>query len=75
MDSKKPVEQWIKLKKTASQVFFDHGASASHHHGIGMDHKEWYLKEFGKLATQSLTSLKATLDKKGIMNPKKVFHS
>jgi alkyldihydroxyacetonephosphate synthase len=63
------------LKKIASDVFLSHGASASHHHGIGNDHKDWYQKEFGKVAVSGLSALKDSLDKNGILNPKKVFHN
>jgi alkyldihydroxyacetonephosphate synthase len=74
LDAKKPIEQWFKLKRIASELFLKHKASASHHHGIGMDHKEFYQKEFGKLSISALQAMKSSLDKKGIMNPKKVFH-
>ncbi|WCL48137.1 FAD-binding oxidoreductase [Leptospira sp. GIMC2001] len=73
MDTKKSVAQWLKLKKTASDTFLSNGASASHHHGIGADHKFWYEKEMGKVAVSSLKGLKSSLDKNGILNPKKVF--
>lgn len=74
MDSKKPVEQWKKLKKLASDTFLSHGASASHHHGIGADHKHWYEKELSKDGLAGLRAMKDSLDKNGILNPKKVFH-
>lgn len=74
LDAKKPIEQWFRLKKLASDIFFKHGAAASHHHGIGTDHKEWYTKEFGKLSITALQAMKSIVDKKNIMNPKKVFH-
>ncbi len=69
----KPVEEWKRLKKRVSDLFFSYGASASHHHGIGTDHKFWYEKEKGRLALEGLKSLKSAVDKTRIMNPGKVF--
>jgi alkyldihydroxyacetonephosphate synthase len=45
------------------------GGSITHHHGIGRDHRDWYEREIGALATGVLRAVKAELDPAGILNP------
>jgi len=73
IDLKNPIEQWKNLKKAASDTIFEVGGSISHHHGIGLDHKEWYLKIIGEEAQKGLLQLKKSWDPKGIFNPGKLF--
>ncbi len=73
IDLKNPIEQWKKLKNAASDTIFEEGGSISHHHGIGLDHKEWYLKIIGEEAQKGLLQLKKSWDPKGIFNPGKLF--
>ncbi|MBI3394591.1 MAG: FAD-binding oxidoreductase [Spirochaetia bacterium] len=73
MDLKEPVRQWTRLKNVVSQAITKHGGTISHHHGVGADHAEWYLKEAGPVAVRALRSLKAELDPDGILNPGKLF--
>lgn len=73
IDLKKPLEQWKLIKAAASDTIFEMGGSISHHHGIGMDHKEWYLKIIGEEAQKGLLQLKKSWDPKGIFNPGKLF--
>jgi alkyldihydroxyacetonephosphate synthase len=75
MNPKKAIRDWIGLKKMVSDLFLEKGAAASHHHGIGTDHKFWFEKEMGKIKIDALKSMKSSLDKNGILNPKKLFHS
>ena len=73
IDLKNPIEQWKKLKNAASDTIYEVGGSISHHHGIGLDHKEWYLKIIGEEAQKGLLQLKKSWDPKGIFNPGKLF--
>jgi alkyldihydroxyacetonephosphate synthase len=73
IDVKNPIEQWKKLKNAASDTIYEVGGSISHHHGIGLDHKEWYLKIIGEEAQKGLLQLKKSWDPKGIFNPGKLF--
>jgi len=45
------------------------GGSITHHHGIGIDHREHYAQQVGPLAIGALRAVKAELDPAGIMNP------
>ena len=64
-----PVAQWRQAKAAASDAILAAGGSISHHHGVGADHREWYEREIGELATAALRAVKRTLDPAGILNP------
>jgi alkyldihydroxyacetonephosphate synthase len=64
-----PVAQWRAAKAAASDAILATGASISHHHGIGTDHRAWYEREVGELGIELLRAVKAELDPAGIMNP------
>ncbi|MCB1178674.1 MAG: alkylglycerone-phosphate synthase, partial [Leptospiraceae bacterium] len=73
LDTKDPISQWKSIKEAASNSIIETGGSISHHHGVGFDHKEWYLKQIDPIAKNTLKSIKKTLDAKGILNPGKLF--
>ena len=50
-----------------------HGATITHHHAVGMDHRPWMADEVGGLGIEVLRGIKATLDPAGIMNPGKLI--
>jgi alkyldihydroxyacetonephosphate synthase len=64
-----PVSQWRQAKAAASDAILAAGGSITHHHGVGRDHRDWYERELGPLATAVLHAAKATLDPAGILNP------
>jgi alkyldihydroxyacetonephosphate synthase len=64
-----PVAGWRAAKRAGSQAILEAGGSITHHHGVGVDHREWYLKEVGELGVRTLQAVKAELDPAGILNP------
>jgi alkyldihydroxyacetonephosphate synthase len=64
-----PVTQWRTAKAAASDAILEAGGSITHHHGVGTDHRDWYVREVGELGIAALRAVKATLDPGGIMNP------
>ncbi len=64
-----PLAQWHAAKRTASDAIAAAGGAITHHHGVGIDHREHYAREVGPLAIAALRAVKATLDPEGIMNP------
>jgi alkyldihydroxyacetonephosphate synthase len=66
---KDPQAQWRAAKAAASDAILATGGSISHHHGVGVDHRDWYQREIGALAVEALRAVKATLDPAGILNP------
>ena len=73
MDLKRPIEQWLKMKKAASSAMVKNGAAISHHHGVGVDHKIYYEKQIGETALKGLRAMKQTLDPDHLLNPGKLF--
>ena len=70
-----PIEQWRKAKTAASDAMMRAGATITHHHAVGADHRPWMRKEVGDLGVQVLQAVKATLDPAGILNPGKLIPS
>lgn len=68
-----PIEQWRKAKTAASDAMVRTGATITHHHAVGADHRQWMREEVGDLGVAVLRAVKATLDPKGILNPGKLI--
>lgn len=64
-----PIAQWLAAKAAASDAMIDHGASITHHHAVGQDHKPWLAREIGPVGVRMLRALKADLDPTGVLNP------
>jgi alkyldihydroxyacetonephosphate synthase len=67
------VEQWLAIKRAASDTVCGHGGTISHHHGVGTDHLPWIAREKGPLGMDVLKGVKALVDPTGIMNPGKLL--
>ena len=68
-----PIEQWSKAKTAASEAMMRTGATITHHHAVGADHRPWMRDEVGDLGVAVLRAVKATLDPAGILNPGKLI--
>jgi alkyldihydroxyacetonephosphate synthase len=68
-----PSEQWRKAKTAASDAMMRTGATITHHHAVGTDHRPWMTAEIGDLGVAVLRAVKATLDPAGILNPGKLI--
>lgn len=64
-----PAGQWLAAKAKASDAMLDCGATITHHHGVGTDHKPWLAREVGPVGVAMLRGLKSALDPTGILNP------
>ncbi len=64
-----PLAQLAQAKGAASDAMIAAGATITHHHAIGIDHKPWFAREIGPVGVQMLQSLKASLDPTGVLNP------
>ncbi len=67
------LERWQALKTAASQAIVAQGATISHQHGVGVDHKPYLTAEKGEVGMKGLRALVTTLDPDGIMNPGKLL--
>lgn len=64
--------RWRRLKTAASNAIVQAGATISHQHGVGTDHKPWLEAEKGPLGVAAFRSLASTFDPAAVMNPGKV---
>jgi alkyldihydroxyacetonephosphate synthase len=68
-----PIDQWRAAKKAATEAMVRTGATITHHHAVGADHRPWMRDEIGDLGVAVLKAVKATLDPSGILNPGKLI--
>ncbi|MFL6130248.1 MAG: FAD-binding oxidoreductase [Mycobacteriales bacterium] len=68
-----PISQWRAVKKAAGDAIVGCGATITHHHGVGVDHREWMTAEIGELGMAILRAVKDVLDPSGILNPGKLI--
>ncbi|NYG54071.1 FAD-binding oxidoreductase [Nocardioides perillae] len=64
-----PLERWLAAKSAASDAMLDQGATITHHHAVGTDHKPWLAREVGPVGVELLRALKAAADPTGVLNP------
>jgi alkyldihydroxyacetonephosphate synthase len=64
-----PLGQWQAAKAAASDAMIATGATITHHHAVGTDHKPWFAQEIGEVGVRVLRAVKAELDPTGILNP------
>lgn len=67
------VEQWLAIKRAASDAILMNGGTISHHHGVGTDHAPWLPEEKGEIGMSLLKATKRELDPRGVMNPGKLL--
>ena len=65
--------QWTRAKDAACAALVASGATITHHHAVGTDHRDWMTEEVGTLGVEVLRAVKATLDPAGILNPGKLI--
>jgi alkyldihydroxyacetonephosphate synthase len=63
------VEQWAAIKEAVSEVIVAEGATITHHHAVGRDHRPWYDRQRPDPFAAALRGAKAAVDPQGIMNP------
>lgn len=68
-----PIEQWRNAKAAASDAMLRSGATITHHHAVGADHRPWMRDEVGDLGVTVLRAVKEALDPAGILNPGKLI--
>ena len=61
--------QWQAAKAAASDAIIAAGATITHHHAVGTDHKPWFAQEIGEVGVRVLRAVKTELDPAGILNP------
>jgi alkyldihydroxyacetonephosphate synthase len=64
-----PLERWLQAKAAASDAMIAAGATITHHHAVGTDHKPWLAREIGPVGVAMLRGLKTAVDPTGVLNP------
>jgi alkyldihydroxyacetonephosphate synthase len=72
VDAADPIGQWRPIKKAICDAIARNGGTVSHHHGVGLDHKAWLVREKGEMGLRLLRSLRREVDPSGILNPGKL---
>ncbi|HQE91466.1 MAG TPA: FAD-binding oxidoreductase [Anaerolineae bacterium] len=67
------LERWQTLKTAASAAIVAQGATISHQHGVGVDHKPYLAAEKGEIGMTALRALVKSFDPDGMMNPGKML--
>ncbi len=63
------VEQWAAIKAAVSEAIVAEGATITHHHAVGRDHRPWYDRQRPDPFAAALRGAKAAVDPHGVMNP------
>ncbi|WP_063018456.1 FAD-binding oxidoreductase [Nocardia niwae] len=63
------VEQWDEIKTAVSEALHGNGATITHHHAVGRDHRPWYDRQRPEPFATALRAAKSALDPAGILNP------
>jgi alkyldihydroxyacetonephosphate synthase len=61
--------QWWAVKRAASDALLACGATITHHHAVGRDHRPWYDRQRPEPFALALTAAKAAVDPAAILNP------
>ncbi|AQS71765.1 FAD-binding oxidoreductase [Streptomyces pactum] len=64
-----PVAHWTRAKHAANEAILAAGGTITHHHGVGTDHRDWYVREAGPLGIGALRAVKRSLDPAGLLSP------
>ncbi len=68
-----PGEQWSGVKRTISLAIQAAGGTITHHHAVGVDHREFMTGEVGEVGLTILRAIKSALDPNSICNPGKLI--
>jgi alkyldihydroxyacetonephosphate synthase len=67
------LEQWGEVKALAMRILADEGATVTHHHAVGRDHRPGYDRERPALFARALRAAKRELDPSWMLNPGVLF--
>jgi alkyldihydroxyacetonephosphate synthase len=64
-----PLGRWTDAKRAAMEAIVGSGATITHHHAVGTDHRPWLEDEIGRVGVDVLRAVKGAVDPDGILNP------
>ncbi len=72
-DPDDPGRQWSAAKQRVTDTITESGATVTHHHAVGADHRGWMEAEIGPVGVEILRAVKSAVDPTGILNPGKLI--
>ncbi|MCO5230439.1 MAG: FAD-binding oxidoreductase [Chitinophagales bacterium] len=63
------LEEWDEIKSIVSDVLIENGATITHHHAVGRDHRPWYEQQASGVFQDILRSAKSAVDTQWVLNP------
>jgi alkyldihydroxyacetonephosphate synthase len=60
---------WDAVKVAVSDAIDAAGATITHHHAVGRDHRPWYDRQRPEVFARALVAVKRDLDPTGMLNP------
>jgi alkyldihydroxyacetonephosphate synthase len=63
------VAQWAAVKQAASEALLAAGATITHHHAVGREHRPWYDRQRPDPFAAALRAAKGAVDPAGMLNP------
>jgi alkyldihydroxyacetonephosphate synthase len=63
------LEQWAQIKRAAADTVVACGATITHHHAVGRDHRPWYDRQRPDAFAEALRAAKRAVDPAGALNP------
>jgi alkyldihydroxyacetonephosphate synthase len=63
------LEQWRAIKRAAADAVIAAGATITHHHAVGRDHRPWYDQQRPDQFAAALRGAKTAIDPAGLLNP------
>ncbi len=67
------IAQWAAIKAAVSEVIVAEGATITHHHAVGRDHRPWYDRQRPDPFAAALRGAKAAVDPAWVLNPGVLF--
>lgn len=67
------LELWDEVKRVAGEIIVSEGATITHHHAVGRDHRKWYDRERPDGFARALRATKNELDPAWVLNPGVLF--
>ncbi len=61
--------KWRQIKQLSMELLAERGATVTHHHAVGRDHRYGYERQTSPLLRKTLAAGKAYLDPQSILNP------
>jgi alkyldihydroxyacetonephosphate synthase len=67
-----PLSQYDVIKSAVQQAFVDHGATLSHHHAVGTEHRQWLEQDISSPGVAMIEALFDGIDPHQQCNPGKI---